>query len=278
MLSNAQNSQLEEAYRQLNGDVSKAIISVLIQSTDGRGAIFLIAKHPNEYTYFGILTTEFTNGRKLTQIPLENINAIGGISIPITPFLCQPFIDDYKIEYIMNPIVERFEKDKQFRKDIISFHHDKSLEYIALRKDDIIFKLGLSAGMDSVPMAIATTPKINSNSQGQPHQETGFLNLPTYTNIIELFPLLTQFCYQPKNIDDLYQKMNESGNHQILALRDNLQSRCSPKKLEELVVLLNRAESAPKNINPDKIENFSIAALNPIIYMKYLKNYIKDNN
>ncbi len=179
-------------------------------------------------------------------------------------------------------IKQLFYSDKDFQEKIIYIHYAKSQNYIASKADDLLFALGFSAGIDSIPICVSTTQSVKDYSISESGDITfsfnsGFLGLETYTNIVELFPLLSKHCYKPLSNTDLIEKMLNSKNGQLLAFRKNLLEKSSPEKLNELVEVLNKPESNPgiSNLENETI-NKDIIVLNKEAYEKIFKNLITE--
>lgn len=148
-----------------------------------------------------------------------------------------------------------------FQKKIIYIHYAKSQNYISSKADDLLFALGFSKGMDSIPICVATTQSVKDYSINEAGEiafvyNTGFLGLETFTNIVELFPLLSRHCYTPINNEDLIERISTSKNGQLLAFGKNLNAKASPDKINELVKVLNEPESNPE------IGNFEFNTIN----------------
>ena len=273
--------KLEEAFFGLQGNIDNALIISHLQSEDKEVNIYLIAKQPREDVYFGILETEFIDKKQIAGIPLVNIEALDVREVFMTPFWSKPYIEQNLKKFNNMNLEGIFNEDKEFREKIIFLHYAKSENYIAAKKDDLLFALGFSKGLDSIPICVSTTQSVKSYSMNAAGEiiydyNSGFLGLPTYLNIVNLFPLLSQYCFGAKDCVEILRKMKESKNGQLLAFGDSLMRRASPDKLDELVNILNMPESNPEIENLEKSPNKDILVLNQRAYDKFYKKLITE--
>jgi len=278
------NRKLENAFENLKSDIQNPLVIAHLQSDDKEVDLYLIAKHPVEDQYFGILETEFTDKKQITQIPLENIIALEVSEIAMKPFRAKNYIENNIKADTSKNMKELFLEDKIFRENIIFIHYAKSKNYIAGKADDILMALGFSKGMDSILMAISTTQEVENYSIDDSGKinfsyKSGFLGLPSYLNIITLFPHLSKHCFQPKNRENLLRMMENSENGQLLAFGQSLREKTNPNKIDELVSILNKPESNPniQEIDIDaKNADKNILAINPFAYQNIFKKYITE--
>jgi hypothetical protein len=273
--------KLEEAFGRLKENIENALIIVHLQSDDKEVNIYLIAKQPNEDIYYGILETEFITKKQIAGIPLSNIIAADVKEVSVKPFWSKTYIEENIKKFKPLTIRELFLSNKDFREKIIFLHQKKSKDYLATKAQDLLFALDFSKGMDSIPICISTTKSVKSYSINNLNEITynfnsGFLGVPKYLNIVELFPLLSEYCYLSKNNDELLNRMLESKNGQLLAFRESLIKKASTTKLNELVLLLNQPESNSEIKDIDGDVNKDIIVLNRMAYESIFKALITD--
>jgi len=275
------NKKLENAFEDLKKDTSNPLVIAQLQSDDKEVNLYLVAKDPNENMYYGILENEFVEERQLAGIPESNIRAMEVKEIPMTPFWCKPYIEQNIKRHNQMNLENIFKSNKVFREKIIFIHYAKSKNYIAAKSDDLLFALGFSKGIDSIPICISTTQSVkgySTNENGEIEYEfgSGFLGLPTYLNIVELFPLLSKYCYKSMDSSELLLRMKDSKNGQLLAFRDTLIAKANPNKLNELVKLLNEPEANPDISGNENISNLDILVLNKGAYERIFKDLITE--
>ena len=174
-----------------------------------------------------------------------------------------------------------FFNDEEFQFNIVFIHHFKYKDYIALKRDELKYNLNFSKGFDSILLAIncpsVSEYKILEDGKYEFKNKTGFLGLPSYSNIIELFPLLSVYCYQSNDTNDLFNKIVESRNAQLIRFGETLKSDVSLDKINELINLLNLQETNP-NIDIEKLDmsklNINVLVLNSSVYETFYKNLI----
>lgn len=283
-ISNELKIKLENAFEDLKNDTSNLLVIAHLQSKDKEIDIYLIAKDPNEEIYYGIMENEFVSERQIASIPLSNIKAMEVEEVSMQPFRAKAYIETKtKIEINMS-LQELFINDKDFQQKIIFIHFVKSKDYIASKANDLLFALGFSKGMNSIPVAIAITQsvidfKVDTSGKIDFSYKRNFLGLPSITNIVELFPLLSKYCYKPTDSNHLLSLMENSNNGQLLAFGQTLRKRVEPKKLEELVEILNKPESNPNiqesSININELDK-NLLILNLMAYENIFKKYITE--
>ncbi|MBO0593123.1 hypothetical protein I2486_17105 [Cellulophaga sp. E16_2] len=280
-LSSELNRKLENAFDNLKNDVQNPLVISHLQSEDKEVDLYLVAKHPTADAYFGILETEFINKKEIAQLALENIIGLELKEIPMYPFSAKKYIEN-NIKAENSNMEKLFLEDKNFRENMIFIHYAKSENYIALKASDMLMNLGLSKGMDSILMAISRTQIVDNYSIDNSGKinfsfKSGFLGLPSYLNIIVLFPILAKHCFQPKNKEHLMEMIKNSENGQLLAFGQSLKEKTSQKKIDELVALMNKPESNP-NIQENNIDvnncDKNILALNSFAYENIFKKFI----
>jgi len=179
---------------------------------------------------------------------------------------------------------ELFINDKDFQKDIIFLHFVKSKEYIASKTNDLLYALDFSKGRDSIPLAILITKsvidfKVDTSGEINFTYKKSVFGLPSITNIIELFPLLSKYCYKPIDANHLLSLMENSNNGQLLAFGQSLRNHVHPNKIEELVEVLNKPESNPNiqelNFNVNELDK-TLLVLNVMAYENIFKKYITE--
>jgi len=174
-----------------------------------------------------------------------------------------------------------FFNDEEFQFNIVFIHHFKSKDYIALKSDDLKYNLNFSKGLDGLLFAFncesVSEYKILDNGEIEFKYKTGFLALPAYTHVIELFPLLSIYCYQSNSFSDLLNKITKSKNAQLIKFGEVLKSKVNLDKVKELISLLNLQESNP-NIDIDNLDmsklNKNVLVLNPSIYELLYKKIV----
>lgn len=174
-----------------------------------------------------------------------------------------------------------FFNDEEFQFNIVFIHHFKSKDYIALKCDDLKYNLNFSKGLDGLLVAFncesVSEYKILDNGEIEFKYKTGYLGFPAYTHIIELFPLLSIYCYQSNNFGDLLNKITQSRNAQLIKFGEILKSNVNLDKVKELISLLNLQESNP-NIDIDNLDmsklNKNVLVLNHSIYELLYKKIV----
>jgi len=92
-------SRLEEAFENFRADINNPwVISLLKHPMDGE-QVYLIAKDPDEDTYYGIMEGQFAPNKEIYAIPVSNITCVEFCEVKITPFRAKPYIKRGLFEY-----------------------------------------------------------------------------------------------------------------------------------------------------------------------------------
>jgi len=85
-------SRLEVAFENFKADINNPwVISLLKHPMIGE-QVYLIAKDPNEDTYYGIMEGQFAPNKDIYGIPESNITCVEFCEVKITPFRAKPYI------------------------------------------------------------------------------------------------------------------------------------------------------------------------------------------
>lgn len=145
------DQKLEDAFENLKANIQNPLVISHLQSDDKEFNIYLIAKDPSTELYYGILETKFIDKRQIAGIPRSNILGIDIKEKPMIPFRAKSYLETGIIER-GNSLSCLFIEDREFQEKIMQIHYFKSEDYIYLNKDDLLYSLGFSKGMDSVLM------------------------------------------------------------------------------------------------------------------------------
>lgn len=276
--------KLENAFEDFKDNTANPIVITHLQSEGKEVDIYLIAKDPHEEMYYGIMENEFVTKRQIIGMHISNIKALEVEEIPMKHFRAKAYIETYTKNEINMNIQELFMSDADFRKNIIFIHFAKSKDYIASKSDDLMFALGFSTGMDSIPVAVAVTNsvenyKIEDDGVIKFSFKSDYLGLPSTTNFVELFPLLSKYCYKPKDSNHLLKLMDNSTNGQLLAFAQILRDHVHPNKINELVTILNKPEANPNimetSLNINDLDK-NVLVLNSMAYENIFRKYITE--
>ena len=276
-ISKELKKKLENAYEELEKDIVNPLVIAHLETKDKKESIYLIAKHPEEDLYYGILENEYVTKREIAGIPYTNIKNIEYLERPINPFRAKAYINrgdksNFKLF---------FENDKLFQKRTIFFHFAKNEGYISSQNREILPLLNFTLGTAGIPTIIYLTKKVEKHELI--HNEikftytTDILGLKRFPGIIELFPLLSTYCYKPTSAEHLLSLMQISDNGQLLEFLYLLKKYSDKRHINELVELLNKPESNP-NIQESDIDvntaDKNILILNYGAYENIFKKYI----
>lgn len=276
-ISKELNTKLENAYEDLEKDIINPLIIARLETKDKKQSIYLIAKHPEEDLYYGILENEYTTKREIAGIPYANIKNIEYIERQIIPFRAKTYIDrEDKDNFKLF-----FENDKLFQKRTIFFHLAKNEGYISSQEREILPLLNFTLGTSGIPTIIYLTKKVEKHevilNEIKFTYTTDMLGLKRFPGIIGLFPLLSTYCYKPASAEHLLSLMEISDNGQLLEFFNLLKKHSDKRHINELVELLNKPESNP-NIQESDIDvntaDKNILILNYGAYENIFKKYL----
>ena len=277
-ISQKLNWLLEKALKTVATDINDMDIVGHFQSQDKEVNLYAVAKD-SEYLY-GVLDSA-DEPKTSGGFPLSILESLGLIERFTLPFNCGNYLINGEKIFKPANLNYHFLLDIPFQQRIIKLHVLKSQDYIAKHADDFLLSLGFSKGFKSIPLAIKTTSlvsshKVSDNNEYLFEQITGFLGLPTYLDIITLMPLLSKYCYQAKNIDDLFSKMHHSNDSQILCFSQTLTKTCDNNVINELVSFVSRQEINPniteQNINLRQLKKLTIS-LNTFAYVNIFSKF-----
>lgn len=277
-ISKELREKLEKAFDGLKNDIINPLIIGHLESIDKKENIYLIAKNPEEDLYYGIIENEFITEKKIAGIPYANIQNMEYIEKSINPFRARDFIEN------KNEFKRFFENDKIFQKHIIFFHLSKNENYIISVKNEILKNLKFTLGMKGIPIIISLTKKVIKHEFVDDEikftYEEGFLGLNPTISIVDLFPLLSKYCYKPQNGNHLLTLMQNSNNGQLLEFFQKIRENSAEENINELVILLNKPESNPNiqesDINIESMDK-NILVLNYGAYTNIFKKYITND-
>lgn len=87
-------SKLEGAFDSLKADTKNPLIISLLKYPKVGEQIYLIAKDPNEETYYGIMEGQFVTEKQIFAIPVSNITCIEFAEVKIKPFRARPYLEN----------------------------------------------------------------------------------------------------------------------------------------------------------------------------------------
>jgi uncharacterized protein (TIGR02145 family) len=92
-------SKLEGAFEALKSDIKNPWVIAQLKYPKPGEQIYLIAKDPNEETYYGIMEGQFSPGRQIFAIPVSNITCIEFREVSVTPFRAKPYLENGIFEH-----------------------------------------------------------------------------------------------------------------------------------------------------------------------------------
>jgi hypothetical protein len=93
-ICNKLKRNLENSYVDFKKNESNPLVGALLQSQDEKIDIYLIAKDPNEETYYGIIRVLGDSKRQIEGIPLSDIKAMKVEELPMRPFRAKAYIEN----------------------------------------------------------------------------------------------------------------------------------------------------------------------------------------
>lgn len=88
-------NNLENAFEDLYNNLETPLVIGHLQSKDKDVNIYLIAKIPDEDTFYGIVETQYNSEKKITGILLENILSFNNLKeVAMIPFRVVPYIEN----------------------------------------------------------------------------------------------------------------------------------------------------------------------------------------
>lgn len=259
-------------------DINEMDVIGHFQSQDKEANLYVVAK--DSENLYGVLES-INEPKKPGGFPISILENLGLMEKFTLPFNCGTYLRNGERLYKAVDLKYHFLLDLTFQQRIIEINVHKSENYIAQHADDFLLSLGFSKGLKSIPIAIKTTNlvakhKVSDKGEYQFETITGFLGLPRYLNIITLMPLLSKHCYQANDIDNLFKKIYDSDNSQLLCFASTLKNRCDNEVINELVTFVNRQEINPNitefNIDLSKLKKLTLS-LNKFAYDNIFKNY-----
>lgn len=277
-ISHGLNRLLENALKTEATDINEMDIVGHFQSQDKEVNLYAFAKDSEQI--YGVL--DILNEQKKTGgFPIAILDNLALTERFTLPFNCGNYLKSGEKKLKIADLKYHFLLDIPFQQRIINLHVLMSENYIAKYASDFLSAFGFSKGFRSVPVAITTTPlvtshKISDNNQYLFEQIKGFMGIPRYLNIIILVPLLSNYCYQARNVDDLFAKMDNSNNSQIICFSQTLAKTCDNNLIHELVSFVNLQEINPniteQTINLQKLKKLTIS-LNSFAYDNIFSNF-----
>jgi hypothetical protein len=98
-ISQELTTKLEGAFEALKKDIENPWIIALIKYPIDGEQIYLIAKDPNEETYYGINEGQYTTVKQIFAIPTSNVTCVEFTEVKIKPFRAKPYIENGQLDY-----------------------------------------------------------------------------------------------------------------------------------------------------------------------------------
>ena len=276
--------------RNSTGKMEDPLVYSLFTNDDSSVKAFIVAKdpNPNEEIVLCYLESVFTNKNDLVALPLSNIKALQLKPRPFKPFRIKRYLEKNIRECTaMDTINHYLTMNNHFEKDLFLLRLSENLEYQAIESDRLIINLPLTKGINGIPTAIISSYSTISYSKSSANKfefqfEEGILGpsfSPRLVSPIILFNLLIEYCFGAKDKNDLFTKMYNTRNPNLVYFANRLETEFY-EATDELVALLNSAELNPK-ITIDDITygktNPNILILNPYITKNIFKRELISN-